>query len=296
MDGICRFRFETAAEYRITQECRCQVCPPRKASTIPPTSTTRAASASSSHVKGRRSHAIVEQALKVLINLLHRGACGCEANTGDGAGILIQMPDRFFRREAPGSASRCLPSGHYGAGLVFLPQGCRICAARRSSDSRRSSPKKGSVSSAGAMCRPTTRRSGRARLPSSRISASCSSAAVSVRRPPTRGCRSAVRAEAVRDPQARRTRGRRDERCRIGTSFYVPSLSSRDAHLQGHADGDPDRADVSRPGRPGGGVGARAGAPAVQHQHVPVLAAGPSLSLSSRTTARSTRSAATSTG
>ena len=49
--------------------------------------------------KGRRSHAIVRHALQVLINLEHRGACGCEANTGDGAGILIQMPDRFFRAE-----------------------------------------------------------------------------------------------------------------------------------------------------------------------------------------------------
>ena len=51
------------------------------------------------HVKGQRSHAIVRQALKVLINLLHRGACGCEVNTGDGAGILIQMPDKFLRKE-----------------------------------------------------------------------------------------------------------------------------------------------------------------------------------------------------
>ncbi len=74
------------------------------------------------HVKGRRSHAIVRQALQVLINLEHRGACGCEANTGDGAGILIQMPDRFFRKEAARLGSRCPPSGAYGAGFVFLPK------------------------------------------------------------------------------------------------------------------------------------------------------------------------------
>src|SRR6266850_2312137 len=49
-------------------------------------------------IKGRKSHAIVRQALKVLINLLHRGACGCEPNTGDGAGILLQMPDKFLRK------------------------------------------------------------------------------------------------------------------------------------------------------------------------------------------------------
>ncbi|HKH71374.1 MAG TPA: glutamate synthase large subunit [Vicinamibacterales bacterium] len=70
------------------------------------------------HIKGRRSHDIVRNALQVLINLEHRGACGCEANTGDGAGILIQMPDIFLRT----SVSFTLPAeGSYGAGLVFLP-------------------------------------------------------------------------------------------------------------------------------------------------------------------------------
>src|SRR5216117_365512 len=51
------------------------------------------------NIKGRKSHTIVQQALQVLINLLHRGACGCEPNTGDGAGILLQTPDKFLRRE-----------------------------------------------------------------------------------------------------------------------------------------------------------------------------------------------------
>src|SRR3989304_2650499 len=57
-------------------------------------------------MKGRRSHKIVTQALTVLRNLMHRGACGCEENTGDGAGILIELPK----------------AGHYGTGLVFLPR------------------------------------------------------------------------------------------------------------------------------------------------------------------------------
>src|SRR3954470_16351342 len=70
-------------------------------------------------IKGRRSHTIVTQALQVLINLGHRGACGCEVNTGDGAGILVQMPDKFLRKVAPAP----LPAaGEYGAGLVFLPR------------------------------------------------------------------------------------------------------------------------------------------------------------------------------
>ena len=62
-------------------------------------------------IKGRRSNAIVRQALQVLINLLHRGACGCEANTGDGAGILIQMPDRFLRKEAAKHRHRAAAGG-----------------------------------------------------------------------------------------------------------------------------------------------------------------------------------------
>src|SRR5690242_8265613 len=53
------------------------------------------------NIKGRKSHEIVRQALTILINLRHRGACGCEYNTGDGAGILLQMPDKFFRKAAP---------------------------------------------------------------------------------------------------------------------------------------------------------------------------------------------------
>ena len=69
-------------------------------------------------MKGTRSHDIVEKALQVLVNLEHRGACGCEANTGDGAGILLQMPDAFLRTVVPFSLPE---AGSYGAGLVFLP-------------------------------------------------------------------------------------------------------------------------------------------------------------------------------
>ena len=70
------------------------------------------------HIKGVRSHSIVRQALDLLINLEHRGACGSDPDTGDGAGILVQMPDRFLRK----TVQFLLPSaGAYGAGLVFLP-------------------------------------------------------------------------------------------------------------------------------------------------------------------------------
>ena len=59
------------------------------------------------HIKGARSHSIVRSALDLLINLEHRGACGSDPDTGDGAGILIQMPDRFFRKVA----AFALPAG-----------------------------------------------------------------------------------------------------------------------------------------------------------------------------------------
>src|SRR5262245_509550 len=74
------------------------------------------------HIKGQKSHGIVSQALELLVNLLHRGACGCEANTGDGAGILLQMPDKFFRKEAARLGITLPPERGYGAGLVFLPR------------------------------------------------------------------------------------------------------------------------------------------------------------------------------
>jgi glutamate synthase (NADPH/NADH) large chain len=70
-------------------------------------------------IRGRKAHTILEIALQVLKNLQHRGACGCEVNTGDGAGVLIQTPDKFLRKVAPGPLP---PAGEYGVGLVFLPQ------------------------------------------------------------------------------------------------------------------------------------------------------------------------------
>src|SRR5438034_650423 len=73
-------------------------------------------------IKGRRSHAVVQKGLQILLNLLHRGACGCEANTGDGAGMLVQMPDRFLRKATADLGFDLPPAGEYGAGLVFLPQ------------------------------------------------------------------------------------------------------------------------------------------------------------------------------
>ncbi|HLF78937.1 MAG TPA: glutamate synthase central domain-containing protein, partial [Dehalococcoidia bacterium] len=72
------------------------------------------------NIKGERSHQIIEQGIEVLINLEHRGACGADPNTGDGAGILIQMPHEFFQRQA---GDIDLPHrGEYAVGMTFLPQ------------------------------------------------------------------------------------------------------------------------------------------------------------------------------
>src|SRR5688572_18390421 len=79
-------------------------------------------------VKGRSSHAIVEKGLSVLLNLEHRGAFGCEANTGDGAGVLLQLPHRFLARECRKQGFLLPAPGQYGVGMVFLP---RDPAARR---------------------------------------------------------------------------------------------------------------------------------------------------------------------
>src|SRR5690606_30928185 len=72
------------------------------------------------HINGQKSHDIVEQAFTILVNLDHRGACGCEPNTGDGAGILMQLPDRFLSKVAPESAITLPPQGEYAVGKCFL--------------------------------------------------------------------------------------------------------------------------------------------------------------------------------
>ncbi|MDE1921506.1 MAG: glutamate synthase large subunit [Candidatus Omnitrophica bacterium] len=73
------------------------------------------------HIKGLKSHDMVRHGIEILENLTHRGACGCDPETGDGAGILMQMPDAFFRKELAGLHLELPPAGDYGAGLVFLP-------------------------------------------------------------------------------------------------------------------------------------------------------------------------------
>ncbi len=74
------------------------------------------------HIKGRKSHTIVEQGLTVLRNLTHRGAVGWDPKLSDGAGLLIQIPDRFYREQMARQGVKLPPAGQYGVGMVFLPR------------------------------------------------------------------------------------------------------------------------------------------------------------------------------
>ncbi len=74
------------------------------------------------HIKGQKSHAIVQQGLLILKNLTHRGAVGADPKASDGAGILLQMPDALFREEWAKQGVTLPPFGEYGVGMVFLPR------------------------------------------------------------------------------------------------------------------------------------------------------------------------------
>jgi glutamate synthase (NADPH) large chain len=73
------------------------------------------------NIKGQKSHDIIQKGLQILINLTHRGACGCDPETGDGAGILIQIPHKFFVKETAKLGFTLPEPGQYGVGMVFLP-------------------------------------------------------------------------------------------------------------------------------------------------------------------------------
>ena len=74
------------------------------------------------HIKGNKSHSIIDQGLLILKNLDHRGAVGADPLMGDGAGILIQIPDQYFRDEMAKQGVELPPPGEYGVGMVFLPK------------------------------------------------------------------------------------------------------------------------------------------------------------------------------
>ncbi|TDB66919.1 glutamate synthase large subunit [Arundinibacter roseus] len=74
------------------------------------------------HMKGRKSHQIVADAIHMLERMDHRGACGCDPNTGDGAGLLLQIPHEFFVEEGLALGFQLPAAGEYGVGMIFFPQ------------------------------------------------------------------------------------------------------------------------------------------------------------------------------
>src|ERR1035438_10488962 len=70
------------------------------------------------NMKGHKSHQLVSDALQILVNLDHRGACGCEANTGDGAGVLMQTPQEFFLKATESCGFKLPAFGQYGVGML----------------------------------------------------------------------------------------------------------------------------------------------------------------------------------
>ena len=74
------------------------------------------------HMKNQKSHSIVEKGLQILENLTHRGAVGADPLMGDGAGMLVQIPDRLYREEMAGQGIELPAAGQYGVGHVFMPQ------------------------------------------------------------------------------------------------------------------------------------------------------------------------------
>jgi len=74
------------------------------------------------NIDGKRSHDIVRQGFEVMVNLTHRGACGCDPETGDGCGMLVQLPHRLFAEEGERLGFRMPEPGAYGVGMLFMPQ------------------------------------------------------------------------------------------------------------------------------------------------------------------------------
>ena len=232
------------------------------------------------NIKGVRSHAVVERGLEVLINLQHRGACGSEANTGDGAGILIQPPDRFLRKVA-----NALGIGLPPAGPVRRRQ--RLPAARMPTSENRSrrsssrwSPRKARRCSAGGRCRPTQHMLG----PSA-------AAVMPVVEQLFVGYggdapgRASLQADPMRFERKLYVIRKRIEHAADKLAlterhmFYIPSLSSKTLIYKGMLTADQIQPTFPGSDRSRRRVGARARPPALQHEHVPVVAAGAPVSL-----------------
>jgi glutamate synthase domain-containing protein 2/glutamate synthase domain-containing protein 1/glutamate synthase domain-containing protein 3 len=80
------------------------------------------------NIRGQKSHDVIEKGIRVLENLGHRGACGCDPDSGDGAGVMVQLPDAFLRREAKARGIALPRAGAYGVAMVFVSQDAEAAA------------------------------------------------------------------------------------------------------------------------------------------------------------------------
>ena len=215
------------------------------------------------NIKNQKSHAIVRQGLELLVRLTHRGAVGADPKAGDGAGILVQIPDAFFRAEVDFDLP---PAGAYGVGMVFMPQDA--AGPPRDPGDRRAPPGRGRA--AGAWL---------ARCPCRQFGPRGERAAYRARRPP--GLRrlrgqlprpAGLRAQAVRDPQAH---GQRDPRRGLRQDRLLRHLHVlAHHHLQGDAARRPGGRLLPGPERRALCLGPGPGAPALLDQHLPDLGPG----------------------
>ncbi len=225
------------------------------------------------NIKGVRSHDILQKGLQVLDNLTHRGACGCDPRTGDGAGVLMQIPHEFFVREADQLGFTLPAPGEYGVGQVFLPldperrKAAEAIVERVVREAGQRLLGWRTVPIIESACGDIARRG----LPAVRQS-------VYRTRRWNHGCRGAG-AQALRDSQNHHSCGRLARARRRRALLLLQSLG-RDDRVQGPAHLEPDSAVLSRPQRPGDQDRACDGASAVFDQHLPELGPRASVPLS----------------
>ena len=104
------------------QQCKIELDNPTKGLYVPQMEKDSCGIGMIANLDGRKTHETVENALTMLQNMEHRGACGCEPDTGDGAGILIQMPHDFFKHKTKELGFELPEFGKYGVGVMFFPK------------------------------------------------------------------------------------------------------------------------------------------------------------------------------
>ena len=221
-------------------------------------------------LKGRKSSSIVRNGLEILLNLEHRGASGCEKNTGDGAGILMQVPHRFLAEACAAIRIKLPAAGEYGVGVVFLPHdpgsraACEHLFEKVVRDEGQTFLGWREVPIDNSMLGQTAKRS----QPVIKQ--------LFVGRGPDDHRRRRVRAQALRDPAAGAARRAAARRPREGDLLHPQPVGAH-RRLQGDAQLRSAAAVLSRPARRPRRVGAGAGALPFLDQHLPELAARASL-------------------